>query len=135
MTPPVTSGHSASEAARDELVKAASPEPEDAIYDDSLGEFLALDPLESAATPAKSGAPAYGAQTTTDASKDASKDAGKDKAAQPALAAAEAVAGDLPWERASSRIGSPMLRLHNGVRLTAGMHPTSQKSHQVLSIS
>jgi hypothetical protein len=84
--------------------RAPSPDQEDAVYSQSLGDFIALDSSDLA-SPSQKGA---------SAAKESPSNVGQG-AAQPAVpTVASEAAAEAPWERASTRISSPMLRLHNG---------------------
>lgn len=85
--------------------RAPSPDQEDAVYSQSLGDFIALDSSDLA-SPSQKGA---------SAAKESPSNVGQG-AAQPAVpTVASEAAAEAPWERASTRISSPMLRLHNEI--------------------
>lgn len=110
-------GSSASESGSDsaEAVAAAS------IEGLSLGDFIALDPSPQPA-PAAKASPAAAAE----GDRGAAAAAATPPAEPGVVVAANAADGQLPWERASTRIRSPLLRLHNGAD---ARFPSRPRSH------
>ena len=127
MTPPEASGQPAAEdperddSASDSGVSGAGgsstsdsgPESEEAVAAAplgglSLGDFIALEPSPQPAPAAKASTAAAAGGDKGPAAAAAAP------AAEPGVVMADSADGQLPWERASTRIRSPLLRLHNG---------------------